>query len=66
MRLSNNKSTFFVENSAPCDKACQRIYQIGQESAQQAQENYFLSAKRNYETIFSPDSNPSPSFGSNG
>lgn len=65
MTISNNKSNFFIENSTPCDKACQRIYQIGQESDQQAQENYFLSSKRNNETMgLNQDSSASLSFGS--
>ena len=63
--LAKNKSGFFVENSSACDKACERIFQLGQESHQGASEGLFAALKRNNETLalgFGQDNSSSLSF----
>ncbi len=65
VNISKNQSSFWVANSDPCDKACERLFQIGVEQNQGASDGLFAAMKRNNETLaleFGQNNSPSLGF----
>ncbi len=63
MTIHNNSSSFFVENSRPCDTACRLIHEFGEQVNLNATEALRHALDRENALNFGREVTPASSFG---